>query len=489
MIREYKLNQEKTPLFDALLEYRKQRMVSFDVPGHKQGRGNPELTEFLGKYAMSVDVNSMKMLDNLIHPVGVIKEAQELAADAFGAYSAFFMTNGTTSAVQAMVLATVDPGEKIIMPRNVHRSAINALILSRAIPVYVDPGVNEKLGIPLGMSIGNIEKAIRENPEAKAILVNNPTYYGICPNLKAIVELAHQAGMKVLVDEAHGTHFYFERKGPISAMDAGADLAAISTHKTGGSLTQSSILLSGPGMADEQGYLRQIINLTLTTSSSYLLLSSLDITRKYLALQGENIYQRVSEYANYARKEINNIGGFYAFGKNEIDHDAFYDFDQTKLSIHTRDIGLAGIEVYDILRDEYQIQIEFGDLGNVLAILSIGDRPVAIERLLGALSDIKRRYGKKADQIAVNEYNQPKVVMSPAKAFYAKSKQIPLDQTVGKVCTEFVMCYPPGIPILAPGEEITPEVLEYINYAKEKGSSMTGAEDLATEKLNVIDQL
>ena len=375
------------------------------------------------------------------------------------------------------------------MPRNVHRSAINALILSRAIPVYVDPGVNEKLGIPLGMSIPNIEKSIKENPEAKAILVNNPTYYGICPNLKAIVELAHQAGMKVLVDEAHGTHFYFENNGPISAMDAGADLAAISTHKTGGSLTQSSILLSGQGMANEQGYLRQIINLTLTTSSSYLLLSSLDITRRYLALQGEKIYQRVLEYANYARREINNIGGFYAFGKAEINYDSFYAFDQTKLSIHTRDIGLAGIEVYDILRDDYQIQVEFGDLGNILAILSIGDRPAAIERLLGALSDIKRRYARKSDQIAVNEYNQPKVVMSPAEAFYAKSKQIPLGQTVGKVCTEFVMCYPPGIPILAPGEEVTAEVLEYINYAKEKGSSMTGAEDLSTEKLNVIDQL
>lgn len=487
MTNRFALKQDQAPLYDALKEYRKKRIVSFDVPGHKQGRGNPELTEFLGKDAMSVDVNSMNMLDNLIHPIGVIKEAQELAADAFNAYSAFFMTNGTTSAVQAMVLSTVNPGEKIIMPRNVHRSAIYALILARAIPVYVDPGVNENLGIPLGMSIADVKKAIFEHPDAKAILVNNPTYYGICPNLKEIVKLAHLADMKVLVDEAHGTHFYFEKQGPISAMSAGADMAAISTHKTGGSLTQSSILLTGNGMKEEQGYIRQIINLTLTTSSSYLLLSSLDITRRYLALHGEQIYQRVLEYANYARKEINHIGGFYAFGKSELNHDSFYDFDQTKLSIHTRAMGLAGIEVYDILRDEYQIQIEFGDLGNILAILSIGDRPVAIERLLAALADIKRRFGTTKETLYVNEYVKPKVVMSPAKAFYAKSQQIPLSQTLGRVCTEFVMCYPPGIPILAPGEEITSEVLEYINYAKAKGSSMTGAEDLTIEKLNVIE--
>lgn len=488
MTRKFKLDQDQAPLYEALKQYRKKRMVSFDVPGHKQGRGNPELTEFLGRDAMSVDVNSMSMLDNLIHPVGVIKEAQKLAADAFGADSAFFMTNGTTSAVQAMVLSTVNPGEKIIMPRNVHRSAIYALILSRAIPVYVDPGVDENLGIPLGMSLEHVKKAIEENPDAKAILVNNPTYYGICPNLKAIVEMAHRAQLKVLVDEAHGTHFYFEQKAPLSAMDAGADMAAISTHKTGGSLTQSSILLTGPNLADDLGYIRQIINLTLTTSSSYLLLSSLDITRRYLALQGEKIYQRVLEYANYARREINHIGGFYAFGNSEINGDSFYDFDQTKLSIHTRSMGLAGIEVYDILRDEYQIQVEFGDLSNILAILSIGDRPVAIERLLAALADIKRRFGKTEDHLSVNEYVKPKVVMSPGQAFYAKAKQIPLVQTLGKVCTEFVMCYPPGIPILAPGEEVTSQVLEYIHYAKAKGSSMTGAEDLAIEKLNVLDQ-
>ena len=213
------LDQHRAPIYDALLRYRDARVVPFDVPGHKHGKGNPELTEFLGKTCLSVDVNSMKPLDNLCHPTSVIKEAEELAAEAFGAAYCFFMVGGTTSSVQSMVLSVCKAGEKIIMPRNVHRSAINALILSGAIPVYVNPGVNEKLGIPLGMSVKDVEKAIIENPDAKAVFVNNPTYYGICSDLKRITELAHSHGMAVIVDEAHGTHLYFGENLPISAIE------------------------------------------------------------------------------------------------------------------------------------------------------------------------------------------------------------------------------------------------------------------------------
>ena len=304
----YKFDQSKTPIHEALEKYKSMRVVPFDVPGHKRGRGNSELTEFLGEKCMSVDVNSMKPLDNLCHPVSVIKEAEELAADAFGAKHVFFMINGTTSAVQSMVLTACKRGEKIIMPRNVHRSAINALVISGAQPVYVNPGTNDELGIALGMSIKDVEKAILLNPDAKAVLVNNPTYYGICSPLEDIVRLAHKHGMLVLVDEAHGTHFYFNDNLPISAMSAGADMAAVSMHKTGGSLTQSSFLLINNDIS--QGYVRQIINLTQTTSGSYLLMSSLDISRKNLALNGQSIFDRVSQLAGYAREEINKIGAF-----------------------------------------------------------------------------------------------------------------------------------------------------------------------------------
>lgn len=480
-----KYTQNNAPIHEALLQHKKNRVVPFDVPGHKGGRGNPELTEFLGIDCLKVDVNSMKPLDNLIHPVSVIKAAEELAAEAFGADAAFFIVNGTTAAVQAMIMSACKAGEKIIMPRNVHRSSINALVVCGAIPVYVNPGVNHELGIPLGMSVEDIKTAIKENPDAKAILVNNPTYYGICSNLREIVNLAHEAGMKVLVDEAHATHFYFGENLPVSAMAAGADMSAVSMHKTGGSLTQSSFLICKNTM--DPGYVRQIINLTQTTSGSYLLLTSLDLARKNMYLNGKEMVEKTILLAEYAREEINKQGGYYAFSSELINDDTIFDFDLTKLSIHTGNIGRAGVEVYDLLRDEYGIQIEFGDLGNILAIVSAGDRLFEIERLISALSEIKRLYSKDKVGMLNNEYIEPEVVVTPQKAFYHDKKSVSLQEAVGHIAGEFVMCYPPGIPILAPGERVTKNIIEYINYAKEKGSSLTGPKDMKVEHLNIID--
>ena len=426
-----KLSQTRAPIYEALEAFRKQRVVPFDVPGHKRGRGNPELAELLGEKCLGMDVNSMKPLDNLCHPISVIREAEELAAEAFGAAHAFLMVGGTTSAVQSMVLSTVKRGEKIILPRNVHRSVMGAMVLCGAIPVYVNPECDDRLGIPLGMSVKAVEKAILENPDAKAVLVNNPTYYGICSDLRSIVALAHAHGMLCLADEAHGTHFYFGDNLPASAMACGADMAAVS-------------------------------------------------------LRGKEIFEKVIRMAEYAREEINQIGGYYAYGKEICNGDSIYDFDITKLSVHTREIGLAGIEVYDLLRDEYDIQIEFGDLGNILAYLSIGDRPRDIERLVSALSEVRRRFGGLSVGLLSQEYIEPKVIVSPQTAFYAEKESLPLKESAGRVCSEFVMCYPPGIPILAPGEKITEEILEYIVYAKDKGCSMTGPEDPDIERLNVL---
>ena len=478
-------SQSKAPVLEAMTQHLQNRVVPFDVPGHKGGRGNSELTDFLGKSCLKADVNSMKPLDNLCHPVSVIKEAQDLAAEAFGAKTAFFIVNGTTGSVQTMIMTACKSGDKIIMPRNVHRSAINALVVNGAVPVYVNPGTNKELGIPLGMSVENVKKAIAENPDAKAVLINNPTYYGVCSDLREIVRIAHENNMLALVDEAHGTHFYFGENMPVSGMAAGADMAAVSMHKTGGSLTQSSILLCGSNINSD--YVRQVINLTQTTSGSYLLISSLDIARKNLALNGKSIFKKTVQFAEYARNEINKLGGYYAFGNGLCDNNAFFDFDKTKLSVHTRDIGLAGIEVYDILRDDYGIQIEFGDIGNILAIISAGDRALEIERLISSLSEIKRLYSKDKTGMFDHEYINPEVITAPQKAFYSNKRSVPINQSSGMVCGEFVMCYPPGIPILAPGEKITDEIINYINYAKEKGCFMTGTQDMKIENINVVE--
>ena len=478
--------QDKTPIYDALHQYIDNRIVSFDVPGHKQGKGHKALVDAFGQKCISMDLNSSKPLDNLTHPTGVIREAELLAAEAFRASQAFFITNGTTAAVQNMIFSCCRQNDKIIMPRNVHKSVINAMVICGAAPVYVNPGIEPELGISLGMSVNDVKKAVSENTDAKAIFVNNPTYYGVCSDLKEIVKIAHDAGMLALIDEAHGTHLYFGEDLPLSAMDAGADMSAVSIHKTGGSLTQSSMLLLGPAVDAEA--VRQIINLTQTTSGSYLLMASLDIARKNLCLHGKEIFERVCSLSEYARKEVNRIPGFRAFGKEIINGDTVFDFDRTKLSIHTRAMGLAGIEVYDILRDEFGIQIEFGDIGNVLAIISVGDRELEIERLLGALSEIQRRFSRDPMNMLDHEYIDPQVAMTPQQAFHAKKISVPIRESLGRISAELVMAYPPGIPILAPGERLTSEIIDYIRYAKEKGCVMTGTKDMEMNNIETVEE-
>ena len=394
------------------------------------------------------------------------------------------MVNGTTSAVQTMIWAATNRGDKIILPRNVHRSAINALVVNGAVPIYINPGRDKRLGIPLGMSVADVKKAIAANPDAKAILVNNPTYYGICSNLVEIVKVAHAAGMLVLADEAHGTHFYFHEELPVAAMAAGADMAAASIHKTGGSLTQSSILLTRKPVNPD--HVRQVITLTQSTSANYLLLSSLDLARRYLWRKGHDVYQKTMEFADYARDEINELGGYYAFGPELVNGDTAFAFDRTKLSVHTRDIGLAGIEVYDHLRDDYGIQIEFGDIGNLLAILSAGDRVMDVERLISALAEVKRLHERSPAGLFDHEYIDPDVAMTPQAAFTAKKRRVAMKDSVGLVAGEFVMSYPPGIPIVAPGERITQDILEHILFARDRGCFMTGTEDMSLQYLQVV---
>ncbi len=477
--------QSNTPIYSALKEYHRNNVIPFDVPGHKHGNGNKELAQFLGKRILEHDVNSMKCLDNACHPISVIKEAEELMAEAFGADYAFMLANGTSSGVQAMIMSTCKENDKIIMPRNVHKSAINALILSGAIPVYINPKIDEKLGISLGITAEDVLKAIIENPDAKAVFINNPTYYGICSDMKEIIDIAHKHDIYVLADEAHGTHFYFHNDLPNGAISLGADMAAVSIHKTGGSLTQTSALLINEAKLNRD-YVRSVLNLTQTTSTSYLLLSSLDIARKMLFIEGNDMLDKTIKIAEYARKKINALGGYYAYCPKIIDKKHIYNFDITKLSVNTKGIGLSGIEVYDILRDEYNIQLEYGDTCNMLAMVTIGDDYENVDKLIDALASIKEKYSKKPQETIRYEYVTPNVVIAPRKAFYSRKFAVELDKSLGMISGEFVMCYPPGIPILSPGEEITPEVLDNIMYIKEKGGTLTGPEDLEINKINVV---
>lgn len=479
-------NQHNTPLLDGLINYQKKRVVGFDVPGHKQKKTNKALIDVFGHQTLALDYNSSKELDNLANPQGIIDEAQQLAAQLFRASYAFFIVNGTSLAIIAMIMSVAKKDEKIIMPRNVHKSVINALVLSGIVPIYVDPHVDHQLGIGLAMDVADIEKACQQHPDAKAILVNNPTYYGVTSDLKKIVTLAKKANMKVIVDEAHGTHFYFSDKLPISAMDAGASMSSVSMHKTGGSLTQSSLLLINQDM--DKNHVLSIINLLQTTSPSYLLMVSLDVARKQLALHGKEQVEKIIEMSNYARQEINAMKDYYAFSKEKANQPGFYNFDLTKLSIHTYHAGFTGIKVYETLRDEYDIQIEFGDLSNVLAIVSFGDRYLDIERLLASLSDIKNKKKDNNKEMILYEYIHPIMSMTPQQAYNSTKETVALKESLNHVCGESIMVYPPGIPIVSYGEKISKEVIGMIEYIKANHGFLMGAMDSTYHTIQVIKE-
>jgi len=481
------LDQNKTPLFDAVKYHVRRNAVPLQIPGHKHGNGLEEYKEFVGENVLRMDLNQTRGIDIIWDPAAVILEAEKLLAAAFGANSAFFLINGTTSGVQAMIMSACKPGDQIILPRNAHKSIFNALILSGAKPVYVLPEISDDLGIVLGITEAGLQRAVNENPGAKAVLAINPSYYGVASNLKLIVETARLNGMPVLVDEAHGTHMHFHHGFPPSAMEAGAAMSAVSLHKTGGSMTQSSALLIGTGNIDPD-YVKQVLNLTYTTSPSYILLCSLDVARKQLATRGGRILDRVLELLKWSREEINKIDGIFAPDKAYFEKSGCFSFDETKLLINVHKIGLTGYEVEELLARDYNILIELADMYNILAITGLGERKEYLEALINALKDIARHAGgREVKKIGAVQFN-PEVVVQPREAFYCPKKPVLLEQCAGEISGEMIMVYPPGIPLVSMGEVITHDIIDYVKLLKQEKCTLQGTSDPGVDYVMVLDR-
>lgn len=480
-----KIDQRNTPLFDAVKRYVDDKVVQFHVPGHKQGRGIPELREYIGEKVLQMDANGMDDLDYANNPTGVIYEAEKLLAHAFGAQNAYFLVNGTTAGVQTMIMSACEPGDRIIIPRNAHKSTIGGIILSGAMPVYIQPEINEKLGMAMGITEESLKKAIKENPHAKAVFVINPTYYGVASDLKAIVRIAHRHDMVVLVDEAHGAHMSFHDDFPLTAMEVGADMSALSMHKTAGSMTQSSALLLRSSMIAPEK-VKQVLNLLSTSSASYPLMCSLDIARKQLATKGSDMLEETLELVRWARQEINRIDGVYAFGKELVGTPGCFDFDETKLGINVRGLGYTGYQMEAALRKQYNIQIELSDLYNILAVVSIGDRREDLEALIGAVRDISSKAEIRECKDTFVIPHAPKMIVSPRDAFYSPKKVVPLEESVGEVAGEMIMAYPPGIPVICMGERVTKDVIEYIKVLKEQNCELQGTSDPYVNNIRVL---
>lgn len=484
----YKLNQKETPLFDALKEYVNRETIPFHVPGHKKGVGiDKEFKDFIGENPFKIDVTVFKLVDSLHHPTGPIKKAQELAADAYGSDACFFSIHGTSGAIQAMIMSVVTANDKIIIPRNVHKSVTSGIILSGATPVYMQPELDKKVGIAHGVTPETVKQTLEENPDAKAVLIINPTYYGVATDIKKIADIVHSYNIPLIVDEAHGPHLGFNDKLPMSAMEAGADICAQSTHKIIGALTQGS-LLQVRGERVDINRVQQVLSLLQTTSPSYILMASLDCARRQIALNGKELLDKAIKLASYVREEINKIPGFYCFGKEILNEPGVYALDPTKITITCRDLGITGYDLDMILSNKYHIQMELSDLYNVLAVGSFGDTKENMDALLKALREISEEYygkgNKKSDFIDIPAI--PAQVKIPREAFNSEKESIAIKESAGKISGEFLMAYPPGIPILCPGEVITKEIIDYVQKLKDTGLYVQGTEDPEVNFIKVV---
>lgn len=484
----YRLDQSETPLFDALMEYVNRETIPFHVPGHKKGVGmDKEFKQFIGENPFKIDVTVFKLVDSLHHPTGPIKKAQQLAADAYGSDAAFFSIHGTSGAIQSMIMSVVNSGDKLIIPRNVHKSVTAGIILSGAIPVYMQPALDKRVGIAQGVTPETVEETLKKNTDAKAVLIINPTYYGVATDIKKISDIVHSYNIPLIVDEAHGPHLGFNDNLPMSAIEAGADMCSQSTHKIIGALTQCSLLHVCSERIDINR-VHQVLSLLQTTSPSYILMASLDCARRQIALYGEELLNKSIELSNYLRYEINRIKGFYCFGEEILGNEGVTALDPTKITINCRELGITGYDLDMILSNKYHIQMELSDLYNVLAVGSFGDTKEAMDTLLHALREISSEYfvkeNKKSDFLDIPPI--PKQIQIPRDAFNSPKKPLLLKNSVGMISGEFLMAYPPGIPILCPGEEITKEVVNYVQKLKDTGLYVQGTEDPEVEYIKVV---
>lgn len=473
------------------MEYVNNKTIPFHVPGHKKGQGMwNEFKDFVGINVLSMDVTVFKQVDSLHKPTGAIKAAQELAADAYNTDYTFFCIHGTSGAIQAMIMSVVGPGDKIIIPRNVHKSVTAGIILSGAAPVYMQPEIDHTVGVALNVTPETVEKTLESNPDAKAVLIVNPTYYGVSTDIEKIVQIVHSYGIPLIVDEAHGPHLHFNSKLPISAVDAGADICSQSTHKIIGSMTQSSLLHVRKGYVDINR-VKTVMSLLQTTSPSYILLASLDVARKQMVMEGEKLLDRTIELANYARESINKIEGYYCFGEEVLSKKGAYAFDPTKITITCKDLGLSGYELERILAEKYYIQPEMSDLYNVLCVFSLGDTKESVDKLINALKEISDvqccSLRRKIEILDVP--NIPEQMLTPRDAFNSMTVSIPLSDSMGQISAEFLMAYPPGIPILCPGEMITKEIIDYVKALKDANLYVQGTEDPEVNYIKVVSDL
>jgi len=475
------------PLLNQLKKLVKNPDIAFYAPGHKRGKGiSKYLLNLLGKKVFKADLPELPDLDNLFAPETVIKEAQNLASQAFKADQTWFLVNGSTCGIIASILATCNPNDKIILPRNCHQSAISGLILSGAIPIFINPEYNQELNLTYNITPEAVKTALEAHPDAKAVFVVSPTYQGICADLEAIAHITHNYQIPLIVDEAHSPHFCFHGDLPPSGLSLGADLVIQSTHKILGAMTQASMLhLKGDRIDSDR--ISQALQLVQTTSPSYLLLASLDGARQQMMSDGKILMENTLNIANYARKELKKNQNIKILERNNLPQKGFHYLDPTRLTIFTDKLKMTGFELDDLLREKYNITAELPMLNHLTFIISLGNTQEDINSLIKALKNIK--------PLANNDFanfklppinNNCPLKISPREAYFSQTKSVKIEETIGKISGELICPYPPGIPLLLPGDEITLETINYLQQVLNFGGIITGASDSSLETIKII---
>ncbi|MBC7968639.1 MAG: aminotransferase class I/II-fold pyridoxal phosphate-dependent enzyme [Verrucomicrobia bacterium] len=491
--------QTETPLLKALQSCVQKPHAPFYTPGHKRGQGIPaSLAALLGAQVFQADLPELPELDNLFAPQGVIQEAQALAAGAFGADRTWFLTNGSTAGVIAAILATCNPGDKIILPRNVHQSAVSGLILSGAVPIFIQPDYDPTLDLAHSLTPAAIAEALAQHPDAKAVLMVYPTYYGVCGDVAAIAQLAHQHNMPLLVDEAHGAHFAFHPELPIAALTAGADLVVQSTHKVLSAMTQAAMLHTR-GDRVKGDRISKALQLVQSTSPSYLLLASLDAARHQMATQGKQLLEYTLQLADEARSRLDQIPGLSTLKPEQAGTAGFIALDRTRLTVTVTGLGISGFAADAILNEQLGVTAELPSLQHLTFIVSVGNTSADLEALVQAFGALAAMQGETAETQRRREKQRPSSLilhplsfippsslLTPRDAFFAATEAVPVAQAVNRISAELICPYPPGIPVLMPGEVISAEAIASLQTILAIGGTISGCADSSLGTLRIV---
>lgn len=472
----------KMPIIEGLKKYIDENNIRFHMPGHK-GKDSLGMWQELVPF---IDVTEVEGTDNLHKPQGIILQSQILAAKTFGAKRTLYSVNGTTGGIYAAISAVTSPGDKILIQRDCHRAVYNAIILGGLKAKYIFPHYSKKDNILIGVSPEDIDYQLQVDNEIKAVVITYPSFYGICSDIKRIAEIVHKHNKVLIVDEAHGSHFTFNDRLPIPALAAGADISIQSAHKTLPALTQSSMVHVGSDRVNIEK-LENMLSMYQTTSPSYILMASLDYARTYMEEKGKEGLDNLLDEIEIATRYLNDLDGVKVFDRKKIiEGSSFYDFDPTKFLVAID--GITGKRLDHILRTEYNIQVELSDNYYSLALLSISDETKDVQSLVEALEDISKKYkGNYNDNPGIDiRHIEPQIDMPIKEGFYKEPAIVNLDESIGRTSGTFIIPYPPGIPILCPGETITRDIIEYIKGLKKNSIQILGLLGYNEEKVKVI---